>query len=174
MTTPNKNNPELAKSQFKEDLEGVPKYYVKRYGWRLKPEFDDLRLYMDMWSVDGEYNHKDDFHVVMDMSYYNNWPPGVTFINPTTKVFDPNTDMRWLPKISSKPDGIDIAYHVAYELTTGTTKQMVCNSMTLEYYQSNHNPDADERWDPNKHTLFATISMIQTMLTEPHYGGRGG
>lgn len=94
MTTPNRNNPKLARSQFKEDLESIPKHYVERYGWNLKPEFDDLRLCIDMWSVDREYNRKDDFHVVMDMSYYNNWPPGVTFVNPTTRVFDPNTDMR--------------------------------------------------------------------------------
>ena len=172
MSTPTKNNPALAKIQFKEDLELIPEDYQERYGWNLTPELDDLRLYADLWSVDKEYNKQDDFHIVMDMSFYRTWPPGVTFIDPQTKTFDPNKDMKWLPTIKSKPPGTDIHYHHSYSLTTKVTKQMICNSMFLEYYQSNHAPKPEETWDPNRHNLFASLSLLQMMLTEPYYGGR--
>ena len=172
MSAPSKTNPELAGAQFKEDLKLIPEDYAERYDWNLKPDFGDLSLYADMWSVDERYSRLDDFHVVMDMSYYRTWPPGVTFVNPETRAFEPGADMRWLPRIKSKPLGTDIRYHPAYDLNTGETKQMICNSMCLEYYQSNHNPTSEEKWDPGKHTLFATLRLIQTMLTRPYYGGR--
>lgn len=172
MNRPAKSNPELAKSQFKEDLEKIPRDYVKRYGWNLKPEFDSLRLDVEMWSFDERHARQDDYCVVMDMSYYRAWPPGVTFVNPATRSFDPSRDMRWLPQIGGTPEGVDIGYHSSYGLCTGEARQMVCNSKVLEYYQSNHAPTAEERWDPNRDTLFATIHLLQVMLTAPHYGGR--
>ena len=172
MTTPTRNDPELARAQFKEDLDLIPKDYIERYGLKITPEFDDLRLYVEMWAVDVDYNKRDGYHVVMDMSYYRNWPPGVTFVNPETGAFDPNVDGRWLPAMRSKPPGTDIGYHLSYGLSSGESKQMICNSMVLEYYQSNHNPQPEERWDPGIHNLFATLSLLQMMLTEPYYGGR--
>ena len=174
MITPVKSHPELAKSQFKEDLGRIPVNYVECYGWNLKPEFDDLRLDVEMWSLDESLDQQDDYYVVMDMSYYRNWPPGVTFVNPATRTFDPSKDMRWLPQIGKRPKGIDIDYHASHTLCTGKTKQMVCNSKVLEYYQSDHSPALEEIWDPSRHKLFATIYLLQTMLTAPHYGGRSG
>lgn len=172
MNTPSKPNLELAKAQFKCDLEAIPNDHVETYRWSLKPDFGALTLYVDMWSVDKRYARLDDFHIMMDMSYYRTWPPGVTFVNPETKGFDPNKDMKWLPTIKSKPPGTDINYHPAYQLSTGKSKQMICNSMCLEYYQSPHTPTSEEEWDPNKHTLFATLRLLQMMLAEPYYGGR--
>lgn len=172
MSTPSKNNPELARALFKHDLKRIPPNYVERYGWNLTPDFDSLRLCVDMWSVDDQYVQLDDFHIVMDLSYYRNWPPGVTFVNPETSTFESNSDAKWLPQIKSRPTGTDIDYHQSYKLNSGETKQMVCNSMCLEYYQSNHNPTQEEKWDPDRHTLFATLHLLQTMLTRPYYGGR--
>lgn len=174
MNAPSKTNPKLASAQFKEDLEHIPRDRAERYGWNLRPDFGKLRLCVDMWAIDEMYVRQDDFYVAMDMSYYRTWPPGVTFVNPETEAFDPSTDMRWLPQIKSKPPGTDIGYHAAYALKTGETKQMVCNSMCLEYYQSDHSPAPEERWDPGSHTLSATLHLLQTMLTEPYYGGRSG
>ena len=79
MSAPSKTNPELAGAQFKEDLKLIPEDYAERYDWNLKPDFGDLSLYADMWSVDERYSRLDDFHVVMDMSYYRTWPPGGDF-----------------------------------------------------------------------------------------------
>ena len=174
MNAPSRTTPELASAQFKEDLELIPSGYAEQYGWNPKPDFGKLSLHVDMWSVDERYVRLDDFYVAMDMSYYRTWPPGVTFVNPETRAFDLGADMRWLPSIKSKPPGTDIAYHPAYALNTGETKQMICNSMCLEYYQSNHSPAPEEKWDPGRHTLFATLRLIQTMLTKPYYGGRAG
>ena len=175
MIIPDKPHPELAKSQFREDLKKIPIDYVEHYQWNFEPNFDDLRLCVDMWSFDKNHNMPDDYHIVMDMSYYRKWPPGVTFVNPETQIFDPARDMKWMPRMNAAPNGVGIGYHASYTLaTTKKTKQMICNSMILEYYQSNHAPKPEEMWDSNKYTMFATINLLQEMLTEPYYGGRSG
>lgn len=167
-------DPAVARSQFEEDLAAAAaSRRAARSGWRLEPDYERLRLHADLWSCDESGNRLDDYHLDMDMSYYRDWPPGVTFVNPKTRAFDPAVDMRWLPaEPAAKPPGIDIRYHASYRLD-GIPKQMVCNSMVLEYYMSNHTPDGDERWDPARHTLYATLSVLQAMLTRPYYKGRG-
>lgn len=171
--TPSRPDPAIARSQFKEDLAAVMAgRKAARYGWRFKPDYEPLRLYADMWSYNDHAGLVDDYHLDMDMSYYRDWPPGVTFVNPETRAFDPCADARWLPANPlALPPGTNIGYHSAYRIG-GIPRQMVCNSMVLEYYMSNHTPGADERWDPARHTLHATLSVLQTMLTRPYYGGR--
>ena len=170
-----KIDPVLAEMQFRDDLKYVQKHQrCKYHEWNFTPEFDSLHLYVDLWSFDQAHTKLDDFHIVMDMSYYRTYPPGVAFVNPEFKLFDPDLDAYWFPKIARKPEGINIDYHSSYTFPSGVIKQMICNSMVLEYYQSPHSPSADERWNPAKHNFFATMSVIQTMLTKPYYGGRSG
>ena len=164
---------DLARSQFEEDMARAGSGdLVRRHGWVLEPDYAGLRLRARMWSVDEQARRRDDYHLDLDMSYYRRHPPGVTFVNPDTRSFDPRNDMRWLPAIASVPPHIGIAYHPKYSLDNGVTKQMVCNSMVLEYYQTAHSPRDEEAWDPERHTLFATLTVLQTMLTAPYYGGR--
>ena len=175
MTEPVKINPVLAKSQFKDDLKRVQEHkHCRYYDWNFTPEFDDLSLYVDLWSFDQQHTKLDNFHIVMDMSYYRRWPPGVTFVNPETKLFDPNKDLYWFPTMTYAPKGTNIKYHPIYTKFSFGVRQMICNSMILEYYQSFHNPSLDEQWDSTKHNLFSTMSVIQLMLTKPYYGGRLG
>ncbi len=164
----------IARSQFKEDLIKVAgSRRARQHGWLFKPDYKGLRLRVDMWSLDKGCERRDDYHIDMDMSYYRDWPPGVTFVNPDTGSFDPNRDARWLPaNPAMNPPGVNIGYHLSYTLTDGVTKQMVCNSMVLEYYQSNHAPKPEEVWDSRRHTLHATLTVLQDLLREPYYGGR--
>ena len=173
MSIPSKNNPKLAEMQFKEDLVKVLANTHSQYNeWNFTPDYGNLHLYVDMWAFDENHCKLDDFHIDMDMSYYRNYPPGVTFINPDTKSFDPCKDMRWLPRIAPRPTGINIRYHPKFRLNTGQTKQLICNSMILEYYQTEHTPTGDQRWSMNRHTFFATLDILQMMLFKPHYWGR--
>lgn len=171
--TPARPDPAISRSQFEDDLDAAAaSRKAARNGWRLEPDYDRLRLHADLWSCDERGNRLDDYHLDMDMSYYRDWPPGVTFVNPKTRAFDPAVDMRWFPaEPAARPPGIDIGYHTSYDFS-GTSRQMVCNSAVLEYYMSNHAPKEDERWDPARHTLYTTLSLLQTMLTRPYYGGR--
>lgn len=168
-----KVNQELAKAQFREDYQKVVEQNLSTiYDWILTPDFDNLLLYVDLWSTDESYAKLDDYHLKLDMSYYRIHPPGVTYINPITKIFDPSKDLRWLPIKGQALPGVDIGYHPSYALTDGTQRQLVCNSMTLEYYLSNHNPTPDQIWDSTKHTFAATLTTLQLWLRKPYYGGR--
>lgn len=170
---PVKQNHELAKSCFEQDFRKVEQLNSELdYGWILSPFFSDLQLYIDIWAKDENGAKLDDFHLKFDMSYYRKWPPGVTYINPETKTFNGGSDLRWLPKLVIKPPSVDIAYHPSYKLTNGETKQLVCNSMTLEYYLSNHNPNPDQKWDPSVNNFGTTLLTLDIMLRKPYYGGR--
>ena len=173
MSVPSKPNRELSISQFKEDYACILQHSHKIYhDWKFEPYFDKQYLYVDIWAFDEHHNKLDDYHLHMDMSYYRSYPPGVSYINPETKSFDPNKDLKWFPKPNGAPPGTNIGYHVSYNLNTGQNKQMICNSMILEYYQSNHSPSPDQMWDSTKHNLFSTLYILQSMLLSPYYGGR--
>ena len=164
----------IARSQFTEDLAvAMRSMRARQYGWRFEPDYPALRLRVDMWSLDRDGKRHDDYYIDMDMSYYRDRPPGVTFVNPETGSFDPNKDVRWLPADpAARPPGVEIGYHLSYSLSNGETKQMVCNSMVLEYYMSNHVPPPGKAWDPTRHRLYATLTVLQDLLREPYYGGR--
>ena len=174
--TLNKNNPKIARSQFKEDLEVILNHkYTKHFDWKIKPNIEELSMNVNFWSFDENHNKLDDFYTIMDLTYYRTYPPGVIFVNPETREFNNDEDLKWLPKIGIKPPGINIQFHPAYDYKEyRITKQLVCNSMTLEYYMSGHNPKEHEKWDPMKHNLFATMSMLQMTLKKPYYEGRMG
>lgn len=173
MSTIAKVNKELAKAQFNEDYEKMLEQNLpSRYDWVWTPDFDNLLLYVDLWAKDENDARLDDYHLKLDMSYYRTHPPGVTYINPETKMFDPEKDLKWLPQKSQVPPAMDIQYHMSYKLLDGTQRQMVCNSMTLEYYLSNHSPTPEQKWDSTKHTFAATLTTLQIMLRKPYYGGR--
>ena len=170
---PIKQNHELARSCFEEDFKKINNQKLPTiYRWELNPNFENLLLYVNLYAKDEDGLNLDDYHIKMDMSYYRTWPPGVTFINPVTKEFNPFTDLKWVPQIGIKPPGVDIAYHASYALVNGQTKQLVCNSMTLEYYLSRHNPSTEQRWNPSIHNFGTTINTLDLMLRKPYYGGR--
>lgn len=139
--------------------------------WTLQPSFEDLILYVDMWSMDQSGSKLDDYHLKLDMSYYKIWPPGAMFVNPNTKGFDKARDMKWFPKLAAAPPGTGIGLHPEHDLQDGTKRQLICNSMVLEYYLSNHNPSEQEKWDPNRHDFGTTLSTVQLILRKPYYGG---
>lgn len=174
--TLNKNNPEIAKSQFKEDIEFVLNHhYREHFDWNIEYNIEKLNMKVDLWSFDENHNKLDDFHTLMDLSYYRTYPPGVIFVNPETNKFNSNEDLKWLPKLATPPPGVNIGFHSSYNnYSEGDPRQLVCNSMVLEYYMSNHTPTENEKWDSTRHNLIATLNMLQMTLKKPYYGGRMG
>ena len=172
MSVPAKVNPELAKANFRHDYDMIMvNNLADNYQWMLLPYFDKLILYADLWSTDEQSSRLDDYHLKLDLSYYRSWPPSVTFINPNSRSFDLRTDQKWFPKLASAPPGTEAQFHVSYNFGDGP-RQLVCNSMALEYYQSNHSPNQDQRWNPERHNFGTTLSTIQLLLRKPYYGGR--
>ena len=172
--TPTKNNPEIARRQFEEDIELVLKHpYAEYFDWKIEYNVEELHANVGLWAFDESHNKLDDFHIVMNFEYYRTNPPGVMFVNPETRKFDKSVDLRWLPALASHPPGLNIAFHPSYDgYPDGISRQLVCNSTVLEYYISNHSPTEDERWDPTRHNLFATLSTLQMTLKKPYYGGK--
>ena len=170
--TPAKLKPELARAYLEEDLAKVrDQKMAEQYEWKLEPDFEDLKLQADLWSFDERGAKLDDYHAVLDMSYYRTWPPGVTFVNPETMKFDPVKDLMWLPKVAQKPEGLDIQFHPNYGYPNGVAGQLVCNSMVLEYYESSHNPTPVQRWNPSTNNFGTTLHTLQIVLRKPYYGG---
>jgi len=172
VSAPAKVNPDLARASFRQDFdlvvqEGLP----DGYGWILMPYFDKLILYADLWATDEHGKRLDDYHLKLDFSYYKSWPPGVAFVNPESRSFDLQRDQKWFPKLASCPPGTEAQFHMAYNFSDGP-RQLVCNSMVLEYYQSNHNPREDQKWNGARHNFGTTLNTIQLLLRKPYYGGR--
>lgn len=178
MTTPVKNDRGAARSQFREDMDIVAANPLSsRRGWRLRPDYENLRLYADMWALDENRRRLDgdDYHVVMDMEYYRNYPPGVTFVNPETWSFDPASDMKWFPRWGrSRPQLVTLCCDPKAGLKDKgyDTTQVFNNTMFLEYYFNGADISAHDAWDPRRNTFFGTLDILQKLLTKPCYGGR--
>lgn len=176
MTRPAENDPDAARSQLKDDIEIVRSNpLAQKHGWKLVPDYDRLRLWVDMWALGEDGGRLDDYHVDMDMKYYRKYPPGVTFVNPKTRSFDPGSDMRWFPKwTDARPPLTTFSFNPMASLAEqGYDKtQVFNNAMFLEYYFGGADAAGDDAWDPHRHTFFATLDILQWLLTRPCYGGR--
>lgn len=177
MTQPAKNDRVVARSQFQEDLGTVmANRHVARCGWRLRPDYDNLRLFVDMWALDENRRClDDDYHIVMDMEYYRNYPPGVTFLNPKNWSFDPSLDMAWFPKLGgARPPYTTLCFDPALKLEGQgySTIQVFNNTMFLEYYFNGGDISTAKTWNPSRNTFFATLDILQKLLTRPCYEGR--
>lgn len=176
LARPVKSDPYTARSQLREDMEIVRKNpLARKRGWKLVPDYDRLHLWVDMWAFDGNGDRLDDYHVDMDMEYYRRHPPGVTFVNPETRSFDPASDMRWFPKWSDlRPPLTTLCFNpVASLAEQGYDKTRVFNNtMLLEYYFGGSEASGDDSWNPQRHTFFATLDILQWLLIRPCYEGR--
>lgn len=179
MTQPVKSAKDDARSQFREDMSIVAANpLATRWGWRLRPNYDNLLLRVDMWALDERQRRLDGdgYHILMDMEYYRKYPPGVTFVNPENWSFDPDLDMKWFPRWNQcgRPPLTTLCYDPKASLKDKgyDTTQVFNNTMFLEYYFNGGNPSAFDAWNPKRNTFFATLDILQKLLTRPCYEGR--
>jgi len=94
--------------------------------------------------------------------YYPDWPPSVTFVDPTTRVYAPS----WWPRINNSDR---MALHPVYgDAPAG----LVCNSMFFEFYfWGGHPRVTGQCWEKNRHTMAATVAELQIHLSQPYYIG---
>lgn len=67
------------------------------------------------------------------------------------------------------PGNPEIAFHTNYG---GNQGQVVCCSLTLEFYKVNHSVEPRLIWNGETHTFLATIAVIKRLLIQPFYKGR--
>ncbi|HEY4425153.1 MAG TPA: hypothetical protein VGN10_13140 [Pyrinomonadaceae bacterium] len=169
MTRPSPVNPALARAAVASFLE-MPEWRQKiiEYGWRLE-SIDDLTLYAVLRA--RPLNDRiEDYTVRLSCDYYPTHPPDAKFVNPQTLEYKLNKDLNHLPKLAAPYCQVHPVYNWDHPYRYGP--QLVCSSMTLGYYFSNHSPTADQVWEPGRHTIGSTIHTIHRALHSTHYSGR--
>jgi hypothetical protein len=131
---------------------------------------------------------RDTYHVKLGGEYYDAYPPTTSFVCPPRPALGDRPARegwieappggRWLPAVQSMEW---FAIHPAHSFPSGVAnardgvpRQLVCCSMTFEYYISSHNPNPGQQWRQGRHTLGATLTRIQDALTSPNYQGPAG
>ncbi len=115
----------------------------------------------------------DEYYVRLGAEYYDTYPPTVLIVVPKSGWPRARAGTPWWPLVTS-PNWC--ALHDSYQYCDAQGQrlfegQLVCFSMTAEYYMSNHGPTEAQRWTPGRHTVAATLSRLGEILSPPHYGG---
>jgi len=110
----------------------------------------------------------DDYHVQLGADHYDLYPPTVLFVSPDDGWPRARIGSHWWPRIDN-PSWFQLhdVYNASYP------NQVVCFSFTAEYYMTGHSPEPNQQWRQGKHTVAATLSRLNEVLTPPHYLGRG-
>ncbi len=112
----------------------------------------------------------DKYLLRLGFGYYPDWPPSALFVNPTTAHYEYPTDVSHLPRIEGTDE---IQIHPSYN-SNGQYKvtQLICASITLEFYVIRHAVKPEHLWDSGTQTFAATINGIAFWLKAPFYKGR--
>jgi len=115
----------------------------------------------------------DPYYVRLGAEYYDAYPPTVLIVAPEEGWPRARAGTPWWPIVTSLNW---CALHDTYSYCDPQGQplfegQLVCFSMTAEYYMSNHGPTEEQRWTPGRHTVAATLSRLGEILSPPHYGG---
>jgi len=175
MSAPSAADVEIAAAVLADHVERAQASEVARqHGWTFT-WLDPLHVVVEVRPerTAGNGGH---FFVKLGAEYYDLHPPTTTFVCPPEPGADTSTssawspapsDSRWFPVLEPLPW---FAVHGAYSFADGPG-QLVCCSMTFEYYITGHNPTAGQQWRQGQHTLVATLSRIQDALDSPNYRG---
>lgn len=151
------NSPTAAREALERDLE-------KGLRGRARQRPDPLTLLIPIFG-NPDSESPDLFLLRLQFSYYPDWPPSAQFVNPFTRQYDKTKDLIWLPRIEGNSR---IQVHADYGNSMG---QVICSSMTLEFYMVRHGGKESEVWT-EKHTFAATINEIEMGL-RPNGGYKG-
>jgi hypothetical protein len=131
-------------------------------GWA-KP--DDLTLLVPVFGTTAA-GRKDAFLLRFYFDHYPTWPPSALFVNPLTLEYRVNDDAKWVPQA---PGHQEVAFHPNY---SGQGQQLICCSLTLEFYKVNHSVDEKNVWQGDRQTFVSTLAAIKRILVPPYYSGR--
>lgn len=130
-------------------------------GWA-KP--DDLTLLVPLFGTRAG-GGRDPYLLRLYFDHYPTWPPSALFVNPLTLTYKYRDDVQWVPETNYPQE---IAFHTNYPPGI----QLICCSLTLEFYKVNHSVEEAMIWREEKHKFTSTIAAIKRALVQPHYMGR--
>ena len=166
------SDPEVAARQFNTHLES---YWLSRgcadWGWT-RSMVDDLHTVITLPAIRAD-GGTDDYYIRLGADYYDTYPPTVLIVAPERSWPRARAGTPWWPTVT--PSGW-FALHDSYQYCNAQGQpifegQLVCFSMTAEYYMSGHGPTEAQKWTPGRHTIAATLSRLREILSPPHYGG---
>ncbi len=165
MTTLPRVDPEVAAKTFRIHLD---QYWAARQlaeeGWE-REELDPLHVVVTIPAV-HESGRIDPYYVRLGAEYYDVYPPTVLFVQPVEGWPRARAGTGWWPRLD-RPSWL--GFHDNYRYADGSFNQLVCFSMTAEYYMTNHKPTPTQRWTQGRHTVAATLSRLREVLRPPYY-----
>jgi hypothetical protein len=172
---------EIAAAVFADHVARVEKgEQARAHGWTFI-RLDPLHVVVTMTAVRPS-GQQDTYYVKLGGEYYDTYPPTTSFVCPPRPEAgdqparatwsEAGAGSRWLPVVN----GLQwLAIHAVYpSFADGVPRQLVCCSMTFEYYISGHNPTPGQRWQQGRHTLGATLNRLQDALISDQYEGPAG
>jgi hypothetical protein len=174
-------DPEIAAAVFADHVARVSGgTQARERGW-VFTGLDAMHVVVTVTGIrpDGQ---RDRYYVKLGAEYYDMYPPTTSFVCPPRPAVanapgrdgwpEASAGSRWLPNVQ----GLSwFAIHSGYTgFADGVARQLVCCSMTYEYYVTGHGPAAGQRWRQGRHTLAATLNRVHDALNSPHYQGPSG
>ena len=160
-----KADPEVAAATLKEHLDrlwgtGRP----ERLGWARK-NLDPLHWLVTLPAL-RPTGETDPYHFRLGAEYYDLAPPTVALVQPDG-VSHAVGKTRWFPVLEALPSWFGL--HEKAGFPDGVQRQLVCFSMTAEYYMTNHNPKESEEWKQGQHNVAATLNRLAEILSPKYY-----
>jgi hypothetical protein len=111
--------------------------------------------------------------VKLGTEHYDVFPPTTMIVTPEAGWPRARAGSPWWPQLTPPSwFGLHDTYQYAADGERPAFEgQLVCFSMTAEYYISGHNPTENQKWVQGRHTVAATLTRLAEVLSPPHYGG---
>jgi hypothetical protein len=166
----------LARATTARDVERLLAHPdVQRCKWTVEYDGDVLvTVTLPARRADHAPAEFDQYVLSLDCDSYDVWPPETKFVQQSTRSYVVGSDLNALPSIAGFPHPLGI--HPAFRSFHDRNRvdQLICFSFTRGYYDSNHQPQANERWVQGRHWIYSTVRYLYRALQPPYYQGRLG
>jgi len=116
-------------------------------------------------------DQRDWYFVRLGAEFYDSFPPTAAFVTPKDWS-DATAGGRWQPTFGTLPPWF--GWHPAFNYPDGRPRQLLCFTVTAEYYMVDHSPSEETVWTPGRHTVAATINRLVEVLGKPYYNKPAG
>jgi hypothetical protein len=159
-------DPEIASVTFMEHLDrlwatGRP----ERLGWARRDDVDKLHTIITL-PAKRPTGEVDPYYFRLGAEYYDAAPPTVALVQPDGVTHAPEKS-QWFPVLHAKPPWFGL--HAAYPWPSGEKRQLVCFTLSAEFYMTDHSPKESEQWTQGRHTLAATLYRLAEILSPKYY-----
>lgn len=171
MTLPTRVNQAMAIAAVQEFLDDPDwQRQIAEYGWEIS-RIAALTLIVALRAKPlGATAEVFTLRLICD--HYPTYPPDIQFVNPATYQYAPDLDLNHVARLEAQDCYVHPRY--GYQNLYPYGPQLVCSSVTLGYYFSNHTPMPDQAWQPGRHRIGTSIYTVYRTLHSSDYNGRHG